>query len=53
MSPEEYKLVQYMKEPKPSDTSDKLLSPMPGALVSYTVKVSCRHTTNTILPLFL
>lgn len=38
MSLEEYKLSRYMKEPKLVDTSNLLLSPMPGTLVSYAVE---------------
>ena len=40
MSPEEYKLSRHMKEPKPTDTSNFILSPMPGTLISYAVEVS-------------
>jgi len=38
MSPEEYKLSRHMKEPKPTDTSNFILSPMPGTLISYAVE---------------
>lgn len=38
MSLEEYRLSTYMNEPKPLDTSNYLLSPMPGTLVSYAVE---------------
>lgn len=38
MSPEEFKLAKHMKEPKKIDTSSMILSPMPGTLISYSVK---------------
>lgn len=38
MSVEEYKLSQFMKEPQVLDTSNLILSPMPGTLVSYAVE---------------
>jgi propionyl-CoA carboxylase alpha chain len=38
MGAEEYKLSRFMKEPKVLDTSNLLLSPMPGTLVSYAVE---------------
>ncbi len=38
MSLEEYRLSTYMNEPKELDTSNYLLSPMPGTLVSYAVE---------------
>jgi propionyl-CoA carboxylase alpha chain len=34
----EYELSVYMKAPKEVDTSDQILSPMPGTLISYAVK---------------
>ena len=37
MSLEEYRLSTYMNEPKALDTSNYLLSPMPGTLISYAV----------------
>ena len=40
MSPKEYELSLHMNKPKPVDTSNFVLSPMPGTLVSYAVKVS-------------
>ena len=39
MSEAEYQLTKFMNEPVAIDTSDKLLSPMPGTLISYNVKV--------------
>ena len=39
MSEGEYELTKHMKEPIVTDTSNKLLSPMPGTLISYSVKV--------------
>ncbi len=38
MSIDEYKLSRHMKEPTALDTSNLLLSPMPGTLVSYAVE---------------
>eukprot|EP00565_Helicotheca_tamesis_P005070 CAMPEP_0185727002 /NCGR_PEP_ID=MMETSP1171-20130828/2808_1 /TAXON_ID=374046 /ORGANISM="Helicotheca tamensis, Strain CCMP826" /LENGTH=783 /DNA_ID=CAMNT_0028395467 /DNA_START=199 /DNA_END=2551 /DNA_ORIENTATION=- len=38
MSPAEYELSTHMIEPTAVDTSDLLLSPMPGTLVSYSVE---------------
>ena len=40
MSPKEYKLSRHMREPKKIDTSNLILSPMPGTLISYSVEVS-------------
>lgn len=40
MSLKEYELSSHMKEPKKVDTSDLILSPMPGTLISYSVEVS-------------
>jgi propionyl-CoA carboxylase alpha chain len=37
-SPREYELSKHMHPPKEVDTSDMVLSPMPGSLVSYAVK---------------
>jgi len=37
MSVDEYTLSRHMKEPKALDTSNLILSPMPGTLVSYAV----------------
>jgi len=37
-SPREYELSVHMKEPPVVDTSDKILSPMPGTLVSFAVE---------------
>jgi propionyl-CoA carboxylase alpha chain len=37
MTTREYQLSQFMKEPKILDTSNLVLSPMPGTLVSYAV----------------
>jgi propionyl-CoA carboxylase alpha chain len=36
-SPREYELSAYMQEPIQVDTSDLVLSPMPGTLISYAV----------------
>lgn len=36
-SPTEYELSKYMHEPKVIDTSDFVMSPMPGTLVNYSV----------------
>ena len=41
-SPREYKLSQHMLPPKKVDTSDMVLSPMPGVLVSLAVEVRTR-----------
>ena len=38
MTKNQYKLSRNMKEPKILDTSNLILSPMPGTLVSYAVK---------------
>jgi len=38
MSLKEYELSSHMKEPKKVDTSDLILSPMPGTLISYSVE---------------
>jgi len=38
MSPEEYELSRHMREPKEVDTSNLILSPMPGTLISYSVE---------------
>ncbi len=40
MTPEEFKMSQHMLEPKEIDTSNLILSPMPGTLMSYSVEVS-------------
>lgn len=37
MSPKEYELSRFMKEPHKVDTSNLILSPMPGTLISYSV----------------
>ena len=37
-SPREYELSKYMHPPKVVDTSDFVLSPMPGTLISFSVK---------------
>jgi propionyl-CoA carboxylase alpha chain len=42
MSLKEYELCSHMKEPRKLDTSNKILSPMPGTLISYSVEVSLR-----------
>ncbi len=39
MSPDEYKLACHMKEPKEIDLGNFVLSPMPGTLISFAVKV--------------
>lgn len=38
MTPKEYELSRYMHEPHKVDTSNLILSPMPGTLISYNVK---------------
>ena len=38
-SPREYELSKHMHEPLEVDTSDMVLSPMPGTLLSYGVEV--------------
>jgi hypothetical protein len=40
MKPFEFKLSRFMKKPKLADTRDYLMSPMPGTLIRYAVKVS-------------
>jgi hypothetical protein len=40
MRPLEFQLSRFMKKPKLVDTRDYLLSPMPGSLIRYAVKVS-------------
>ena len=40
MSTVEYELSRHMNEPKQVDLSDYVLSPMPGTLISFAVKVS-------------
>ena len=37
-SPREYELSQYMHEPVVEDTSDLVMSPMPGTLISFSVQ---------------
>lgn len=37
-SMKEYKLSQHMVPPKIIDTSDYILSPMPGTLINYSIK---------------
>jgi propionyl-CoA carboxylase alpha chain len=37
-SPREYELSQHMQPPKEVDTSDVIMSPMPGTLISYAVQ---------------
>ena len=39
MSPDEYQLACHMNEPKPKDLGNFVLSPMPGTLISFAVKV--------------
>jgi len=39
MTPEEFKMSQHMLEPKEIDTSNLILSPMPGTLMSYSVEL--------------
>ena len=36
-SRKEYELSKYMREPKEVDTSDFVMSPMPGTLISFSV----------------
>lgn len=43
MSPAEYQLACHMLEPAPLDLGDFVLSPMPGTLVSFAVKVREFH----------
>jgi hypothetical protein len=38
----EFNLSRYMKKARGADTRDFLLSPMPGTLIRYAVKVSKR-----------
>jgi len=38
MSTEEFELSRFMKPPKAIDTSNLILSPMPGTLISYSVE---------------
>ena len=38
MTPSEYELSCYMNEPKVVDTSNFILSPMPGTLMSFVVE---------------
>ena len=49
MSPKEYELSRYMKKPIKVDTSNLILSPMPGTLISYAVEV--RLSSSFVLPL--
>lgn len=37
-SPREYELSKYMHEPVMDDTSDLVMSPMPGTLISFSVQ---------------
>ena len=37
-SPREYELSQYMHPPHIPDTSNVVMSPMPGTLISYAIK---------------
>lgn len=39
MSPKEYELSCHMHVPKPLDFGNYVLSPMPGTLMSFAVKV--------------
>ncbi len=39
MSRAEYELSRHMNEPKPVDLGNFVLSPMPGTLISFAVKV--------------
>ncbi len=50
MSPAEYELARHMKEPTPVDLGDFVLSPMPGTLISFAVKVSVHDNS---LPQFI
>jgi hypothetical protein len=43
MSLAEYQLASHMLEPAPLDLGDFVLSPMPGTLVSFAVKVRGFH----------
>ena len=42
MSPAEYQLACHMKEPIPIDYGNFVMSPMPGTLISFAVKVRIR-----------
>lgn len=44
MSPTEYQLSCHMKEPEPVDFGNFVLSPMPGTLISFAVKVRITQT---------
>lgn len=46
MSPDEYQLARHMNEPKEVDLGNFVLSPMPGTLISFAVKVRCN--TNAV-----
>lgn len=46
MSPDEYQLARHMNEPKEIDLGNFVLSPMPGTLISFAVKVRCN--TNAV-----
>jgi hypothetical protein len=47
MSPAEYQLACHMLEPAPLDLGDFVLSPMPGTLISFAVKVREFHFKRT------
>jgi propionyl-CoA carboxylase alpha chain len=50
MSPTEYQLSCHMHEPAPPDFGNYVLSPMPGTLISFAVKV--RITSTQCIPLY-
>ena len=50
MSPAEYQLACLMKEPTPVDLGNFVLSPMPGTLISFAVKVSRVQAKSHLLP---
>jgi hypothetical protein len=49
MSPAEYQLACLMKEPTPVDLGNFVLSPMPGTLISFAVKVSSVQAKSHLL----
>lgn len=51
MSLPEYQLACHMKEPEPLDLGNFVLSPMPGTLISFAVKV-CADIIQFCLVLF-
>lgn len=49
-TPGEYELTRHMKEPVPVDLGDYVMSPMPGTLVSFAVKVRPTYGRDDIDP---